>query len=168
MLKPTRGFIQKWNGIVEAVTGVQQAIVNNIIAGVGLTGGGKLSDGDVTLDLSDTSVSPGVYGGTSTVPNITVDQQGRITDADENLLSDVLDGAIGSTRGSVIIRGASGWEILAPGTSGYALLSNGSGADPSYQAVAQGAISGLLVNGDTPGPVFVSNGEGLPIYVPAD
>lgn len=42
---------------------------------------------------------------------------------------------IGSTRGSVLYRGAAGWAILVPGTSGFALVSNGAGADPSYQAV---------------------------------
>lgn len=49
----------------------------------------------------------------------------------------LLDG-IGSTRGSILYRGASGWAILAPGTSGNVLTSNGSGADPSYQAAAAG------------------------------
>lgn len=49
----------------------------------------------------------------------------------------LLDG-IGSTRGSILYRGASGWAILAPGTSGNVLTSNGSGADPSYQVAAAG------------------------------
>lgn len=53
---------------------------------------------------------------------------------EEVTASQVLDW-IGSTRGSVVYRGAAGWAILAPGTSGYALVSNGAGADPSYQAV---------------------------------
>jgi hypothetical protein len=44
--------------------------------------------------------------------------------------------AIGSTRGSLLERGASGWAIITPGTSGYVWTSNGSGADPSWQAAA--------------------------------
>lgn len=47
-------------------------------------------------------------------------------------ITQVLD-AVGSTRGSVLYRGASGWAIVTPGTSGQVLTSNGSGADPSYQ-----------------------------------
>ena len=43
---------------------------------------------------------------------------------------------LGSTRGAVLYRGAAGWAILGPGTSGDALTSNGAGADPSYQSVA--------------------------------
>ena len=54
---------------------------------------------------------------------------------EELTASDVLD-MVGSTRGSILIRSASGWSVLTPGTAGYALASNGSGADPSYQSLA--------------------------------
>lgn len=49
---------------------------------------------------------------------------------------------IGNTRGSILYRGASGWAILAPGTSGYVLSSNGAGADPSYIAAGVGNVTG--------------------------
>lgn len=52
---------------------------------------------------------------------------------EELTASGVLD-IIGSTRGSILYRGASGWAALTPGTSGHVLTSNGAGADPSYQA----------------------------------
>jgi len=58
----------------------------------------------------------------------------RTLSADEQAILD----AIGSTRGSVLYRGASGWAILAPGTNGHVLTSNGAGADPSYQAAGGG------------------------------
>jgi len=45
--------------------------------------------------------------------------------------SAILD-SIGSVRGSLLYRGAAAWSILTPGTAGYALLSGGAGADPSY------------------------------------
>jgi hypothetical protein len=49
-----------------------------IVAGVGLDGGGPIS-ADVTLNLEDTAVTPDTYGDGTHVPQITVDQQGRIT-----------------------------------------------------------------------------------------
>lgn len=52
-----------------------------------------------------------------------------------NTVSELLD-LIGSTRGSILYRGASGWAILTPGTATHVLTSNGAGADPSYQAAA--------------------------------
>ena len=48
--------------------------------------------------------------------------------------SQALD-VIGSTRGALTFRGASGWGVLAPGAAGQALTSNGAGADPSYLPV---------------------------------
>lgn len=59
-----------------------------VIAGTGMTGGGQLSS-NVTLSvapkaidgslLSDTGVTPGSYGSSTTVPVITVDATGRVT-----------------------------------------------------------------------------------------
>lgn len=64
--------------------------------------------------------------------------------------SEMLDDGIGSTRGSVLYRGASGWAILTPGTATYVLTSNGAGADPSWQAVSAGAHNLLSAShGDT-------------------
>lgn len=41
---------------------------------------------------------------------------------------------IGSTRGSLLYRGAAAWSVLTPGTVGFPLVSGGAGADPSYSA----------------------------------
>lgn len=75
--------------------------------------------------------------------------------------SQVLDW-VGSTRGAVLYRGAGGWAILAPGTSGYALTSNGAGADPSYQAVSS---TDYVVAGDgVQPPTPIDNGAGSFVY----
>ena len=72
-------------------------------------------------------------------------------------LSAGIDAAFGSTRGSVLYRGASGWTSLAPGTSGYALTSNGVGADPSYQAPTAATLAAVLAAGADGNAVTVTN-----------
>jgi len=69
---------------------------------------------------------------------------------------------IGSTRGAVLYRGVSGWAILGPGTAGDALVSNGAGADPSYQATtsADYVVAGDGVQPPTP----LDNGAGEFVY----
>lgn len=51
--------------------------ITGVTAGTGLSGGG--ASGSVTVNLADTGVSSGTYGSSSTVPQITVDAQGRVT-----------------------------------------------------------------------------------------
>lgn len=53
-------------------------------------------------------------------------------------LSSLLDAAFGTTQGAILYRGAGGWASLAPGTSGYVLRTNGSGANPSWVAPSGG------------------------------
>lgn len=49
-------------------------------------------------------------------------------------VSAVLD-LLGTTRGSVLVRGTAGWVILPPGTSGKVLTAHGAGADPTYEDI---------------------------------
>ena len=46
---------------------------------------------------------------------------------------------VGSTRGSVLYRGATGWSILTPGTNGQLLSAQGVGADPIWVTATGGA-----------------------------
>jgi len=52
----------------------------NVIAGTGLGGGGNL-ESNVTVFLANTAVSADSYGSANTVATITVDAQGRLTNA---------------------------------------------------------------------------------------
>lgn len=61
-------------------------------------------------------------------------------------LSALIDSAIGSTRGAIVERGSSGWTTIVPGAAGSVLTSNGSGADPSYQAGGGGGGLAPLFN----------------------
>ena len=47
----------------------------------GIQGGGPL-DGDLTLSLTDTGVTPGAYGSATEVPVLTIGADGRVTDAE--------------------------------------------------------------------------------------
>lgn len=54
------------------------AAARDIVAGVALDGGGNLSS-DITIDHGNSSVTPGTYGDSTHVPQLTVDAQGHIT-----------------------------------------------------------------------------------------
>lgn len=68
-------------------------------------------------------------------------------------ISGLLDNVFGNTRGSLLIRGSSGWTSLVPGTSGYVLKSNGSGSDPAYSA-----SNGFLTAAMTDIPTIANTG----------
>jgi hypothetical protein len=92
------------------------------------TGSGTCSAGTAVANSELATMASGTFKG-----NVS----GSSATPSDLTASQVLD-AIGSTRGSILYRGASGWSLLAPGASGYALTSNGSGADPSYQDIGGG------------------------------
>ncbi len=145
------------------------AAAREILAGVGLDGGGPLS-ANVTIDLADTAVTPGVYGDATNVPQITVDQQGRITAVVDipNVPASVTPvvrgtGIQSSSAGSynvafpagtvagdrAFIFAAGGWVPSAP--AGWTALDAQNGAN------VNGAVYFKdLVSGDLPGPVVVN------------
>lgn len=55
-----------------------------------------------------------------------------------NSISSVLDKLLGTTQGSVIYRGASSWEALAPGSSGQFLKTLGAAANPAWDTIPGG------------------------------
>lgn len=54
--------------------------------------------------------------------------------------SSIFDRSIGSTRGSLLERGSSGWSLMVPGTTALPLVSNGPGADPAYQQLTGAGV----------------------------
>lgn len=114
-----------------------------INTGAGLTGGG-----DLTADRT-ISLSAGLNNLTDVLVVSPVDGQilrydsasGKWKNVNPATVQSLLDG-ISSTRGTILYRGASGWEALAPGTAGQFLKTNGPGADPSWAAGGGGGGSG--------------------------
>jgi hypothetical protein len=58
-------------------------------------------------------------------------------------LSNALDSLFGSAQGSILYRGAAGWQALAPGTIGYTLQSGGASGDPSWAPPGGGGGGGI-------------------------
>lgn len=95
---PTAEFMRVWlaqrgvNGLTEAevaaaIAAAEAAVAAvNALASVQIGGNGlsiapgpaPLGNGNITLSLTDTTVTPGVYGDASNVPQFEVDQQGRV------------------------------------------------------------------------------------------
>jgi hypothetical protein len=101
-----------------------------------LAGGGDLS-ADRTLSLSDNGVTYAKLQDISATQRVLGRNSAGAGDTQEVTVSQILDW-VGSTRGAVVFRGATGWAILPPGTAGDVLTSNGAGADPTYQTPAGG------------------------------
>jgi len=113
----------------EWLTATGIGTVQEVDTGTGLTGGPITLTGTVALaSIATGNVLANVSGG-SAAPT-------------PNTPSSVLD-VIGSTRGDVLYRGASGWSALAPGTAGQILSTGGAGADPSWSAAGAGTTTSV-------------------------
>jgi hypothetical protein len=79
------GQVLKWNGSAWApaedatASGSNGGTVTQINTGAGLSGGPITTTG--TIGLSTTGVTPGPYGSASQIPVLTIDAQGRVTNA---------------------------------------------------------------------------------------
>ncbi len=108
-----------------------------ISGGTGLSS--VVTNNNVTINLDNTTVTPGTYGTASAVPVITVDAQGRITSASTTAVAGVSGVSFDSTTGILTIS-------TSAGTSYTPDLGIGTGDSPTFAALT--TTGNLTVGGD--------------------
>ncbi len=119
--------------------------VTSIATGAGLTGGTITASGTIAFAaIADQRILANVSGG-SLAPSATT-------------ASAVLD-IVGSTQGDLLYRDSSVWGVLAPGTSGYLLATQGAAANPHWIAplsIFPSGTAGQVLTTDGATPSFSS------------
>jgi len=146
--------------------------VTQVSTGTGLTGGPITTSG--TVSLANTAVTAGTYGNATTVSQITVDAQGRITSASN---VSIASGGVGTVTNVATGTGLTGGPVTSTGTISLANTAVVAAAYGSASQVgtftvdAQGrltaaanvaiSISVANVSGAVPNTVNVIAGTGL-------
>lgn len=77
---------------------------------------------------------------------------GSTGDPQDATVTQFLDAAAGNDQGSVLIRTASAWDNLAPGTAGQILQTNGAGADPTWVSPVANPTGTIIMFADDAAP----------------
>jgi len=119
--------------------------VTSVASGTGLTGGPITGSGTLSFaPIATLNLLANITGG-SAVPI-------------PNTLTAIIDAAIGNAQGDILYRNASGWVVLAPGTSGYFLQTMGSAANPQWSAGNAGTVTSVATGAGLTGGPITSNG----------
>ena len=147
--------------------------VVNFVGLTGITTSVSTGDSDeIRFDLDDTAVTPAAYGSTTAIPVITIDQQGRITNATTATVATTLalSGNTGTDTIDLLtdtfaIEGATGGEITVAVASNKATLTMAD-ASAAQKGVAKfdatdftAASGAITVNAVTLGSSLLNPGE---------
>ena len=133
-----------------------------VAGGTALTS--AVSGDTVTINLDNTAVSAGTYGGASSVPQITVDAQGRITSASNvtvstvlNLRGDTKSGNVSLTDSALNITGGEGIDVTidSTGVNGSGFVVSAEDATATNKGVASFAAADFTVSS---GAVVIASG----------
>lgn len=149
------GWLQRTNNLSDLVN-TSTALVN---LGVNVNGALKVTTGGVASQAAcaDLSNASSFCSGTNAanltgtmalarLANIGAGDvlgnstSGSATPADTTVTA-LLDQALGNTQGNVIYRGASTWAVLATGTSGQTLITQGASANPKWAGGTNGNVA---------------------------
>lgn len=121
--------------------------VTSVGSGTGLTGGPITTTGALSL---------AAIASHDVLSNITSGSAAPIA----NTLSDTIDAAIGNVQGDILYRNASGWVVLAPGTSGQVLQSGGAASNPSWTAAGgAGTVTSVSAGAGLSGGPITTTGS---------
>lgn len=132
-----------WTGLTGTGTRLVTSTATGTISNATTIAGDYTFSGTLTLNGASNIVGQSTFTLGPIVSALTASLP-VATDGSKALVSitptAILD-LIGSTRGSILERGAAGWTAVLPGTATYILTSNGAGADPSWQAPPSGTMT---------------------------
>lgn len=93
-----------------------------------------------TISGSSNTLSNIANASLSTAADSTIKSNisGSAASPSDNTITAVLDKQFGTTQGTIAYRGATSWDALTPGTTGYFLQTQGSAANPTWTSVPGG------------------------------